>query len=161
MRRLFLLRHAKSAWDDPALDDFDRPLNERGRNAAAAMAAFFNREGYRPDVVLCSPARRTRETLAAFSGLPQPAFPPALYHASAETIIRLVEDGLASGSVLVVGHNPGMHNAVLRLLPNDAPERPRLRAKFPTGALAVFDASAGLKPGGTPLHLFQSPKTLL
>ncbi|HKR02167.1 MAG TPA: histidine phosphatase family protein, partial [Pyrinomonadaceae bacterium] len=64
MKKLLLLRHAKSSWDDASLPDFERPLNERGRRAAPLMGEFMRRQKIRPDLVICSPARRTRETIA-------------------------------------------------------------------------------------------------
>ena len=73
MKTLLLLRHAKSAWSDPRLDDHDRPLNGRGERAAKAMADHIAREGPRPDLILCSTAMRTRQTLAPLAACRRPA----------------------------------------------------------------------------------------
>jgi len=107
--RLVLVRHAKSDWGDPALEDHDRPLNERGLRDAPAMAARLAATGFRPDAILSSTALRARTTAAAFGDAlgvrPQPV--ERLYGAPAATL--LAEAARAGGSaVLVVAHDPGM-----------------------------------------------------
>ncbi len=147
MRQLLLLRHAKSAWDDPALSDHARPLNARGRKAAAAMALAMRDFGIVPDVVLVSSARRTLQTLEAFAPFEQGALVEpldALYLASWQQmldVIRRVPE--TARSVMLVGHNPGLHGLAMGLAdPNasakDAPMLRRLAEGYPTGALAEF-----------------------
>ena len=114
VKTLLLLRHAKSAWSDPRLDDHDRPLNGRGERAAKAMADHIAREGPRPDLILCSTAMRTRQTLAPLVkrlGAPAPpiSLENGLYLASEDVLlahIRGVADGVPT--VLLIGHNDGI-----------------------------------------------------
>ncbi|MFE1602248.1 SixA phosphatase family protein [Methylobacterium sp. ID0610] len=168
MRRLILLRHAKSDW--PAgMADSDRPLAARGRAAAPRMAAYLAEEGLRPDRVLVSPARRTQETWA----LVRPSLPeaaeervPQIYEASASRlldVVRSVDDGVAT--LMLVGHNPGLQD-LGQLLLSDA-DRDGLRAlskKFPTAGLAVIDLDAAewskAGPGTGTLERFVTPKSL-
>jgi phosphohistidine phosphatase len=135
-KRVLFLRHAKSSWDDPDLDDIDRPLNSRGKRAAARVGRFIRDEDLVPDLVLCSAARRTQETLERLD-LPERTavlIEPDLYGAPAATLLsrlRHVADDV--GSVLMIGHNPGMHDAVATIVASGA-SRPD---EFPTAALAV------------------------
>jgi phosphohistidine phosphatase len=137
-----LLRHAKSDWDDPHLDDFDRPLSKRGQRAGERMRRYFADTEIRPDLVLCSTARRTRATwdLIAPAIHPPPTFKPlqGLYLAPASRILtvlrRLPEDCRA---VMVIGHNPGI-GRVATLLAREGRSLGRMRQKYPTGALAVL-----------------------
>jgi phosphohistidine phosphatase len=142
VRRLYLLRHAKSSWDDPALDDRERPLAPRGRRAADRLAAYVERERIRPALVLCSPARRTWETLERV--LPDPPSSirieadDDLYLAGADDLlerVRRVPDD--AESLLLVGHNPGIED-LLHLLGGPAAVR-RIGEKLPTGALATLE----------------------
>jgi phosphohistidine phosphatase len=104
---LYLLRHAKSSWDDPGLADFDRPLAPRGRRNAAVLATCLRDEAIDPELVLCSPARRARETAEAV-GL-EPQFEDGLYGASAAALAARVAAIPASiGSAMLIGHNPGL-----------------------------------------------------
>jgi phosphohistidine phosphatase len=131
MKRLYLLRHAKSSWDDESLADHDRPLSGRGRRAADAIGRHLRDEGIAPELVLCSSAARTRETLARI-GLEGEA-ERGLYGASAtELLARLRELPPGIESVMLIGHNPGMHDLALLLTgePGD---------KYPTGALATIE----------------------
>jgi phosphohistidine phosphatase len=143
MLRLALLRHAKSSWDNPGLDDFDRPLNDRGRQAAPVMGQILASLKFVPDVILCSPSCRTRETLAgvAFgSAAPAATFDDALYLAGASDIAtRIRKVTPANARVLVIGHNPGMHTLAARLATSgDAGLIARVKDKFPTAALAIY-----------------------
>jgi phosphohistidine phosphatase len=142
---LVLLRHAKSSWDDISLDDFDRPLNDRGRAAAPLMGHAIREIGLRPDVVLCSPAARTRQTLELITGVgfacpKSTVFEDDLYMASTEHLfarIRQIEPG--PKTVMLIGHNPGLHGLALLLAgTGNAKSLSRLEDKYPTGALAVF-----------------------
>lgn len=160
---LLLLRHAKSSWDDPGLADAERPLAPRGRKAARRLARSMDRERLRPELVLCSPARRARETLEAILpalGSPDVAFEEALYRADAgELLARLRRVPSAVGSAMLVGHNPALQELVL-LLAAEGPERRRVEQKLPTGALAVLavPAWAGLRPGSGSLERLVLPR---
>ncbi len=149
MKTLILMRHAKSGWADPGMDDHDRSLNKRGRSAAPVMAHWLAARGLRPGRVLCSPSRRTRETAAlmrdAAPWLPEPELPAALYHAGPGTLLehlrRLAKD---CDSALVIAHEPGL-GALLRMLGGRtaAPECRRAYGHFPTAAMAVLEADIG------------------
>ena len=169
-KQLVLLRHAKSSWDDPFIDDFDRPLAKRGRKAAKRVAARFQRRRIRPDLVLCSPAVRARETLDLVAGAlgarAQVAYDKALYLAEPDDLlarIRAADD--AAACVMLVGHNPGMHELALSLLRSGArKDRTRMTEKFPTAAVARFKVPvahwAELEPGGASLLDFVRPGDL-
>ena len=146
MRQLLLLRHAKSSWDDPQLSDHARPLNLRGRQAAAAMAGEMRRLGLLPDLVLVSSARRTLQTLAALDPWDTPPrVEPmdALYLAPADDMLSVLQDASSSARcVLLVGHNPGLHELAMMLasvhaVTNDPPMQ-RLASGYPSGALAEY-----------------------
>ncbi|MBB4313381.1 SixA phosphatase family protein [Roseospira marina] len=148
MRRLYLLRHAKSSWDAPNLEDHDRPLAPRGQRAGRAMAAVVRHLAPRPDLVLCSTAARARETLDLVRGSLGAGVPVriegALYAFDPHAVRRcLAQVDDAAGSVLVVGHNPALECLAAELAPEDTgdPAR-RLRRKFPTAALATLDVPA-------------------
>ncbi|MFC3322437.1 SixA phosphatase family protein [Mesorhizobium cantuariense] len=145
MKQLFLLRHAKSSWDDPGLDDFDRPLSERGLKAARLMGRELVARDWLPDLVLVSSALRTRDTwrlvAAELPTHPRVALTEALYDASAADILSQIRQADASsGSLLVVGHNPGLEDLAKQLAgpSSEAKAHKRLEEKFPTAALARF-----------------------
>ena len=169
VRTLFLLRHAKSSWAE-ALPDHDRPLSPRGSRAAVSMAEHLASEGIRPALVLCSPARRTRQTLDALRPVlgdqSTVRVEPALYGADAEEILDLLRPlGTATDSVMVIGHNPGLQDLAL-LLAGDGvgAALAQLHAKFPTAALATLELGevpwAGLAPGAAYLRSVVLPRTL-
>ena len=169
-RRLFVLRHAKSSWDDPGLDDHERPLAPRGRRAVAAIAAHLDASGIEPELVLCSSSRRTRETLEGVAVGGEHMIEPALYAASTEEVLdrlRRLPDSVCS--VMLIGHNPVAQMLVLRLTNHDGsgrvdPERDEVKRKFPTGALATlaFDCSwSEIGPGCAELEEFTFPKGFL
>lgn len=141
MMLLYLLRHAKSSWDDAALADHDRPLAPRGRRAAKKMATHFRDAGVEPALVLCSSARRARGTLKRIrAGLPKDTevrIEDRLYGASDQDLLaRLREIRAEVPSVMLVGHNPGLEDLAILLA---APEsHTRLEEKFPTGAMATL-----------------------
>jgi phosphohistidine phosphatase len=166
-RRLFVLRHAKSSWDDPGLDDHERPLAPRGRRAVEALAAHLDASGIEPQVVLCSSARRTRETLEGVAVGGEHMIEPALYAASTEEILdRLRQLPDSVSSVMLIGHNPSAQMLVLRLTNHDSsgvqdPDRDEVKRKFPTGALATlaFDCAwSELASGCAHLEEFTFPK---
>ena len=145
-RLLYLLRHGKSSWADEGLDDVDRPLARRGREAGERLARHFEQETISPDLVLCSPALRARQTLAAVrETLPDGTAveeAPWLYREGAATILRKLRELPDDvDSVMLVGHNPELQ-AVALALAGSGDELERLRAKLPTGALATLTISA-------------------
>ena len=167
-KQLFLLRHAKSSWDDPGLDDHERPLAPRGRRAVKLLGKHMRSHGIQPDQVLCSPARRTRETLDGAAPGGETLIEPELYYASAAEILerlRRVPDEV--DSVMVIGHNPAMQSLVLKLAVReptaDGSNALEVQRKFPTGALATltFDGSwSELAPGGAELVGLVRPRDL-
>lgn len=143
MKRLYLLRHAKSGWDAPVASDFDRPLSRRGQKAARAMAREMRTLGLTFDRILASPAARVVETLEglaeAWGHDPGAETDPRLYLASAATLLRIVQTaGEEHESLMLVGHNPGMEQLAL-LLSGEGEYRDLLAEKFPTGALAEIE----------------------
>jgi phosphohistidine phosphatase len=171
MKTLLLLRHAKSAWSDPRLDDHDRPLNGRGERAAKAMADHIARRGPRPDLILCSTAMRTRQTLAPLLkrlGSPAPpiSLENGLYLASEDALLaRLQAVAGDMPTVLLIGHNDGIGQLAADLAGNGPPDAlAALREKYPTGALAVLRMPDGswsdLKVGSAKLLEFVRPRDL-
>jgi len=145
MKQLFLLRHAKSSWSSPGMQDAARPLSGRGEAAARLMGGYMARHSLVPERVLCSPARRTRETWAAIAAKwpvdLDVVFDQRLYEATPQTVLSIVRDqDDAARTLLVIGHNPGLQEAAeLLIAAGDVELRERLREKFPTAALAVID----------------------
>jgi len=136
MKTLFLLRHAKSSWDDPGLADFDRPLNGRGERNAPMMGELMRRKGFEPDVILSSPAERARGTAIAAKkagGLDgKIAYDDRIYEASTNTLRKVVSEiDDTCKSAMLVGHNPGMEGFVRYLTGDDE--------RMPTAALAVIE----------------------
>lgn len=172
MKTLLLLRHAKSSWDDPRLDDFDRPLNPRGRRAAPRMGRWMRDEGWLPERVLCSAARRAIETWKEVEAVLDPESLPAvevlrgLYLAEPERILELLgRHGGGAERVLVVGHNPGFHELARALAHGGDPAGlGELRRKFPTGALAILsfpvDGWGEVSTGSGRLERFVRPADL-
>jgi phosphohistidine phosphatase len=142
MKTLTLLRHAKSTWDDPVERDFDRPLNGRGRRAAHRMGRFLRDEGFRFDHVVASPALRVQQTIAGIEdGYGRPLLPNydrRIYMASASTLLDLVQSlDDKHDHVLLVGHNPGLEDLVLMLVPQtETGLRDQVEIKYPTATLA-------------------------
>lgn len=143
MKRLILTRHAKSSWDDPLVADHDRPLNARGKAAAADLGQWLASRGYVPDEVLCSDALRTRKTWSgiapALPGTPILELKPALYHAGPDVMLAVLRHGRGE-TVMMIGHNPGIAEFAERLV-GHAPANPEFQ-KFPTGATLVADFAA-------------------
>jgi phosphohistidine phosphatase len=143
MKTLSVLRHAKSSWDDSGLDDFDRPLNDRGIEAARKMGRECKRRRMRFDLVLASPAVRVRETLEEFAkgfgAPPAVRFEQQIYLAAAEELLDLVRAiPEEAGAPLLVGHNPGLQRLLVTLCEDDRRGlRHRVAEKFPTAAVAV------------------------
>lgn len=170
MLTLILFRHAKSSWDHPELQDFDRPLAQRGRKAAPKIAACIAREKLVPELVLCSAARRTRDTLDLAIGHWQPApavdYSDALYMVGPETLLRAVRTAPPGvRRLMVIGHNPGLEAFALLLTgQGDARLRSAMATKFPTAAFAAidFDAAewAAVAPRQGRLTHFVTPRQL-
>lgn len=170
MRRLSLLRHAKSSWGDAGSADRDRPLGERGRRAAPRMGAFIAANGFEPDLIVASPSARTRETLdlvlPELTTSPRVVWDEALYLAEAVTMLQVARRrGSRHGHVMLLGHNPGMHELIVQLASHG--ERRYLAAiaeKFPTAALAVIDFDIDdwkdLRTGGGKLVELMTPSRL-
>jgi phosphohistidine phosphatase len=172
MHQLLLLRHAKSSWDQASLPDRDRPLNKRGRRAAAAIRNAMRELGLAPDVVLVSPARRTLETLAALDPWDDtPLVEPMerLYLASTGQLLAILH-GVSETvrSLMIIGHNPGMHELAVTLAASGGQSgsrqaKDRLAEGFPTAALAEFAIATPwrrLATGGGQLVRFLVPRDL-
>lgn len=161
VKTVWLLRHAKSSRDDPSLDDHDRPLARRGRKAAERLCRWSSANRVLPELVLCSTALRARSTLdLVLGGLgnPQVAIESCLYHATAWDLLdrlHTVPEGVTE--VLLVGHNPGLHDLVGMLAPPGTGE-------FPTGALAklrlAIDAWPAARPSCAQLDQIVLPRLL-
>jgi phosphohistidine phosphatase len=170
-RHLYLLRHAKSSWDEPGQPDHDRPLAERGRQAVKLLAHYAEQQQIRPDLVLCSSSRRTRETLDGVLPGRVAVVESQLFVASREQLLqrlRYVEPEMRS--VMVVGHNPALQMLTLHLARGEAAGRQAgaeglddIRRKLPTGALVTlsFDTPwSELTDGSAELVDYIRPKTL-
>lgn len=146
MKRLTLLRHAKSDWNDPVPRDFDRPLNRRGEKAARLMGEYAAKRAMRFDLLVASPAVRVVQTLDMFfdgyGAALDARWDRRIYLASAPTLFDVVRDLPDSvDAVLMAGHNPGFEELILDLVPEDADNKLRedVEVKFPTASLAVLD----------------------
>src|ERR1700730_4267564 len=146
--RLMLLRHAKSEKAEPGMRDHERTLNARGRSETPIIGAYMARHRLIPDRVIVSPARRTRETwerlAPAFSPPPPVTFEERLYDSVPDTILAIVKDiGRAAPTLLVIGHNPGLHDtARLLIASGDVEARERLNEGMPTTGLAGVEFAA-------------------
>ena len=170
MLTLSLFRHAKSSWDNPDLQDFDRPLNERGQEAAPRMGAFMAESKIVPDLILCSPAVRARETLELalpyLPAKPTVNYEDGLYLTASETLLKRIRKLEANvHHAMIVGHDPGLHHLATELCGSGEPELLQtLARKLPTAGLVVilFDVTAWskVKPGTGQLDLFMTPKRL-
>jgi phosphohistidine phosphatase len=143
LKTLYLLRHAKSSWDDPSLADHERPLAARGRDALRRLERHITKAKLQPQLVLCSSALRARETYEALAGAlgePRVSVEDGLYGAGSEEILERVR-GVAGEveRLLVVGHNPGLAELVTELAgQGEAAALAKLQEGFPTGALATL-----------------------
>jgi phosphohistidine phosphatase len=170
MLTLSLLRHAKSSWDDASLEDFERPLAKRGESAAPRMGRFMAEQGLAPQLILCSPAVRARQTLDLvlphLAGGPTVVYEDNFYLAAPSVLLarlRKVEGKVSH--VMIVGHDPGMQGLAVELAGGgDAEALRALAAKFPTAGLAVirFKARSWAKVGrdAGQLEHFMTPKML-
>jgi phosphohistidine phosphatase len=170
MRRLLLLRHAKSSWSEPGASDHERPLNRRGQEAAPRIGAYLAKHRLIPDRILCSTARRARETwelvAAEAPAAPPATFPEKLYDASQRALVDVFRGADPdAASLLVVGHNPGLQEVATALIASgDLEDRERLREKLPTGGLVVIDFAIAdwskLHPRSGRLERFVVPRML-
>ena len=170
MARLFLLRHAKSSWDDNAGSDFDRPLNLRGRAAAPLMGRHMANHSMRPERVLCSSARRTRETLAGILPYLEGDFEARLMRAvysqsEGDYLPILRAHGGSVATLMLIGHNPAIQATATALIGRGNPDLTRLVAdKYPTAGLAVIDFEnndwSKLQPGSGRIVAFFRPREL-
>jgi phosphohistidine phosphatase len=169
MLRLMLLRHAKSSWPT-GMQDAERPLSDRGEAAARLMGGYMAHHLLIPERVLCSPARRTRDTWTGVSSpWPRPVdvvFDGRLYGATCQGIVSIIRDqDDALRTLLLLGHNPGMQEAAEWLIAaGDVEQRERLREKFPTAALAVIDFAldkwSGVHERSGRLDRYVTPRTI-
>ena len=143
MKKLTLLRHAKSGWDDPVSRDFDRPLNAKGKRAAYRIGEYLREHDLAFDHVVASPAVRVIETLehvAEGAGETMaPSWDKRLYLASAVSLLDVIQESDDShDSLLLAGHNPGLEDLVLMLVPDDPDDQARdqVEEKFPTASIA-------------------------
>jgi phosphohistidine phosphatase len=166
MKTLHLLRRAKSTWKSPGLDDHDRPLSKRGRETARQIAAYLRRAKIVPDLVICSTAVRARQTLDPIAQAikpPKVVFEKGVYDVAQEKIRKhLRRVPKSADSVLLIGHNPGLHDLALSLVDSDSDELiPPRGGKFPTGAMVSFrfdGAWKKLQPHSATLFSYTTPK---
>ena len=168
MKRLTLLRHAKSSWSDPVLRDFDRPLNARGRRAARAMGREMRERGLAFDRVLASPAARVVETLRdvgeTYGHELHPEYDRRIYLASVEVLLELIHGTEDEASdLLIVGHNPGLERLAL-VLSQAGALRSEIEVKYPTGTLVQIafpvDSWADVAADGGTIACFTRPRDL-
>jgi phosphohistidine phosphatase SixA len=157
MHELILLRHAEAVPIESSGDDLQRPLSTRGEQEAQAAGLWLATHGLRPDRVLCSPTRRTDETtrlaLAAIDNAPVPQLASEIYDASPGELLALLDQHGDAGTVMLVGHNPGIERLVALLVEGRSDE---FRG-MPPAALAVLHLDGALEPGNARLNAFWSP----
>ena len=169
MKTIYLLRHAKSSWDDPLLADHDRPLAPRGRKAAARVGAYLARQRPQPELVVCSSATRARQTCDAvtspLAGWKAVSVREDLYRADGVDLLAALR-GLPDDieTVMMIGHNPAIADLASRLAGDGEDDvLARMEEKFPTGALAKFSFGGSwveLQPGVAYLESFVVPRSL-
>jgi phosphohistidine phosphatase len=167
MSRLYLLRHAKAGWAEPGMRDFDRPLEPLGRTDADAIGAAMRARAYLPGLVLCSSAKRARETLewvARQIGDPRVVFSDSLYSTDAAGYVDFIRETADAEMALLIGHNPMMEDVAEALSGDGDPHaRHMLHGGFPTSALAVIRLPGKLSetaPGKGYLEAFITPADL-
>ncbi len=171
MKTLLLLRHAKSSWTDPRMDEHDRPLNDRGRLSAPVIGQYILDRGLIPDLILTSTAKRCQQTLERLLAIwprePAHQSEKGLYLAAAHKImerLNKVDDSI--NRLLILGHNPGLEDLAVELAAGgDSAAMRRMGDKFPTSALAViaFDIArwSMLERARGTLLTFVSPRDLV
>ncbi|MBB5711187.1 SixA phosphatase family protein [Sphingomonas xinjiangensis] len=168
MKTLTLLRHAKSGWDDLVSRDFDRPLNPKGQRAAAMMGRHLRSLKLHFGHVVASPALRVIETLdhvsRGYGSVLAPDWDQRVYLASAATLLDVIHDLPAdAGEVLLAGHNPGLEELILLLVPEGGALRDEVEIKFPTASLAQLHFAGewtDVRRGAAELAFFVRPRDL-
>lgn len=171
MKRLCLLRHAKSEWGNAAVEDHDRGLNERGEDTAAFMADFMCENGFTPDTILCSTAKRARLTLGPIQeklgDKAQVLIEDALYLPMPDEILERIHDIPDSAeTVLIISHNPGLEMLSIELMQCEKPTQARVQFEhFPTASYVVYefdcDCWADIGKGKGRLVHFSKPRDLM
>jgi phosphohistidine phosphatase len=168
-RRLMLLRHAKTERAEPGERDRDRKLTARGGSDAPMIGAYMARHGLVPDLAVVSPARRAQETwtliAAALGKMPRVVKDERIYNAGTGGLIALIGEAQAARSMLIVGHNPGLHDVAVRLVSSgEVAARERLTEALPTAGLVVielaFDDWSQVYRQGGRLEHFITPRLL-
>ena len=165
MSRLLLLRHAKAGWAEPGMRDFDRPLDATGRADAEAIGALLGETAPTPDLIVCSTARRARETL---DGVPphikdtvKTVFTDGLYSTDATGYVEVIREAGKAETMLLIGHNPMMEDVAFALYDEgEQAAKDALLSGFPTSGLAVIRFANGLHnaaPGKGFLEAFFTP----
>lgn len=169
MHRLMLLRHAKTERAEPGERDRDRKLTKRGRADAPLIGAYMVRHGLTPDLALVSPAERAQETwkllAASFAKAPKTSTDERIYNATADRLMNVLSEPHTARSLLVVGHNPGIHDLAVALIASgDVEARERVAEKLPTSGLVVIDLAFEdwqlLHPHAGRLERFVSPRLI-
>jgi phosphohistidine phosphatase len=170
MRRLLLLRHAKAERSQTGERDHDRVLAARGRDDAPRLGAYMVRHAFMPDLVLVSSSTRTRQTwelaATAFEDVPPAKFEERIYEAAPQAILKIIKEiGPAVGTLLIIGHNPGIQELAVQLVAvGDSDALRQLKDEFPTSALAVINFMvedwSRLHQRAGRLEHFVTPKTL-
>jgi phosphohistidine phosphatase len=171
MKTLTLVRHAKSGWNDPVSRDFDRPLNAKGRRAAQRIGAYLRDEHLAVDHIVASPAIRVVETLEQMAeGAGEtiaPAWDKRIYLASAVSLLDVIQESDDNyDNLLLAGHNPGLEDLVLMLVPDNAGDavREQVEEKFPTASIARInfpvDRWEDVRPNSGDIALFVRPRDL-
>jgi phosphohistidine phosphatase len=169
MRRLMLLRHAKTERAQPGERDRDRKLTKRGRNDAPVIGAYMTRHGLVPDLALVSPATRAQETwmlLAdCFAKTPKAVSEECIYNADPQRLMGLLAETEGAKSLVLVGHNPGLHDLAVQLIASgDVEARERIAEGLPTSGLVIidlaFDDWSQLHPHSGRLERFISPRLI-
>lgn len=169
MRRLMLLRHAKTERAEPGERDRDRKLTKRGSADAPLIGAYMVRHGLVPDLALISPAERTQQTwkltAAAFAKAPKTVTDERIYNATADQLMSVLSEPRNARALVVVGHNPGIHDLAVELIAaGDVEARERVTEKLPTSGLVVIDLAFDdwqlLHPHSGRLERFVSPRLI-
>jgi phosphohistidine phosphatase len=169
MRRLMLLRHAKTERAEPGERDRDRKLTKRGRDDAPLIGAYMAHHGLVPDLALVSPATRAEETWELVAKVlpkgPRVVKEEGIYNASRDKLMGIIRKARDAHALLVVGHNPGLHELAVSLVASgDVEARERVNEKLPTSGLVVidlpFDDWSRLHPSAGRLERFVSPRLI-
>lgn len=169
MRRLMLLRHAKTERAEPGESDRDRKLMQRGREDAPVLGAYMAHHGLVPDLALVSPAARAQETwmllATAFAKTPRMQIDDRIYNSSPRNLLQVIAEPRKARRLLVVGHNPSLHEFALQLIAaGNIEAREQLREKLPTSGLVVMDLPiddwALVRPHAARLERFVTPRLI-